>query len=29
VRGVSIYSRPVTKEGLRVLEPLGFSPAAN
>jgi len=28
-QGVSIYSRPVTKEGLRVLEPLGFSPGAN
>src|ERR1700731_2113129 len=28
-RGVSIYSRPVTKEGLRVLEPLGFSPGAH
>jgi predicted GNAT family N-acyltransferase len=27
-RGVSIYSRPVTKEGLRVLAPLGFSPGA-
>lgn len=27
-RGVSIYSRPVTKEGLRVLEPLGFSAGA-
>jgi predicted GNAT family N-acyltransferase len=27
-RGVNIYSRPVTKEGLRVLEPLGFSPGA-
>jgi predicted GNAT family N-acyltransferase len=28
-QGVSIYSRPVTKEGLRVLEPLGFSPGAH
>ena len=28
-RGVSIYSRPVTKEGLRVLEPLGFSAGAS
>src|SRR6476646_7977024 len=28
-RGVSIYSRPVTKEGLRVLEPLGFTPGAH
>jgi predicted GNAT family N-acyltransferase len=28
-RGVSIYSRPVTKEGLRVLEPLGFSAGAH
>jgi len=27
-RGVNIYSRPVTKEGLRVLEPLGFSAGA-
>jgi predicted GNAT family N-acyltransferase len=27
-RGVNIYSRPVTKEGLRVLEPLGFSSGA-
>jgi predicted GNAT family N-acyltransferase len=27
-RGVNLYSRPVTKEGLRVLEPLGFSPGA-
>jgi predicted GNAT family N-acyltransferase len=27
-RGVNIYSRPVTKGGLRVLEPLGFSPGA-
>ncbi len=28
-RGINIYSRPVTKEGLRVLEPLGFSPGAS
>jgi predicted GNAT family N-acyltransferase len=28
-RGVSIYSRPVTKEGLRVLEPLGFTVGAH
>jgi len=28
-RGVNIYSRPVTKEGLRVLEPLGFSSGAS
>ncbi len=27
-RGVNLYSRPVTKEGLRVLEPLGFTPGA-
>jgi len=27
-RGINIYSRPVTKEGLRVLEPLGFSSGA-
>jgi predicted GNAT family N-acyltransferase len=27
-QGISIYSRPITKEGLRVLEPLGFSPGA-
>jgi predicted GNAT family N-acyltransferase len=27
-RGINLYSRPVTKEGLRVLEPLGFSPGA-
>ena len=27
-QGVNIYSRPVTKEGLRVLEPLGFTPGA-
>jgi len=27
-RGVNLYSRPVTKEGLRVLEPLGFVPGA-
>lgn len=27
-RGVNIYSRPVTKGGLRVLEPLGFKPGA-
>lgn len=28
-RGVNIYSRPVTKGGLRVLEPLGFQPGAH
>lgn len=28
-QGVSIYSRPITKGGLRVLEPLGFSPGAH
>jgi predicted GNAT family N-acyltransferase len=28
-RGVNIYSRPVTKGGLRVLEPLGFSAGAH
>jgi predicted GNAT family N-acyltransferase len=28
-RGINIYSRPVTKEGLRVLEPLGFSSGAH
>ncbi len=28
-RGINIYSRPVTKEGLRVLEPLGFSAGAH
>jgi predicted GNAT family N-acyltransferase len=28
-RGINIYSRPVTKAGLRVLEPLGFSPGAH
>jgi predicted GNAT family N-acyltransferase len=28
-RGVNIYSRPVTKGGMRVLEPLGFSPGAH
>ena len=28
-QGVNIYSRPITKEGLRVLEPLGFSPGAH
>jgi predicted GNAT family N-acyltransferase len=28
-RGVNIYSRPVTREGLRVLEPLGFSAGAH
>jgi predicted GNAT family N-acyltransferase len=27
-RGINIYSRPITKEGLRVLEPLGFTPGA-
>jgi predicted GNAT family N-acyltransferase len=27
-RGVSLYSRPITKGGLRVLEPLGFTPGA-
>jgi predicted GNAT family N-acyltransferase len=27
-RGVNLYSRPITKEGLRVLEPLGFTPGA-
>jgi predicted GNAT family N-acyltransferase len=27
-QGVNLYSRPVTKEGLRVLEPLGFTPGA-
>ena len=27
-QGVKIDSRPITKEGLRVLEPLGFSPGA-
>jgi predicted GNAT family N-acyltransferase len=27
-QGVNIYSRPITKEGLRVLEPLGFTPGA-
>ncbi|MEA2862319.1 MAG: hypothetical protein QOC84_275 [Bradyrhizobium sp.] len=27
-QGINIYSRPITKEGLRVLEPLGFSPGA-
>jgi predicted GNAT family N-acyltransferase len=27
-QGVNIYSRPITKEGLRVLEPLGFAPGA-
>jgi predicted GNAT family N-acyltransferase len=27
-RGVNIYSRPLTKGGLRVLEPLGFHPGA-
>jgi predicted GNAT family N-acyltransferase len=27
-QGVNLYSRPITKEGLRVLEPLGFSPGA-
>jgi predicted GNAT family N-acyltransferase len=28
-RGVNLYSRPITKGGLRVLEPLGFSPGAH
>lgn len=28
-QGVNIYSRPITKGGLRVLEPLGFSPGAH
>jgi predicted GNAT family N-acyltransferase len=28
-RGVNLYSRPLTKGGLRVLEPLGFSPGAH
>jgi predicted GNAT family N-acyltransferase len=27
-QGVNLYSRPITKEGLRVLEPLGFAPGA-
>jgi len=27
-QGVSLYSRPITKGGLRVLEPLGFHPGA-
>ena len=27
-RGVNIYSRPITRGGLRVLEPLGFKPGA-
>jgi GNAT superfamily N-acetyltransferase len=27
-QGVNLYSRPITKGGLRVLEPLGFSPGA-
>ena len=27
-QGVNLYSRPLTKEGLRVLEPLGFAPGA-
>ena len=27
-RGVNLYSRPITKGGLRVLEPLGFHPGA-
>jgi predicted GNAT family N-acyltransferase len=27
-RGVNLYSRPITKGGLRVLEPLGFEPGA-
>jgi predicted GNAT family N-acyltransferase len=28
-RGVNLYSRPITKGGLRVLEPLGFKPGAS
>lgn len=28
-QGVNLYSRPITKEGLRVLEPLGFTPGAH
>lgn len=28
-RGVNLYSRPITKGGLRVLEPLGFEPGAS
>jgi predicted GNAT family N-acyltransferase len=27
-QGINIYSRPITREGLRVLEPLGFTPGA-
>jgi predicted GNAT family N-acyltransferase len=27
-QGINIYSRPITKQGLRVLEPLGFTPGA-
>ena len=27
-QGVNLYSRPITKGGLRVLEPLGFPPGA-
>ncbi len=27
-QGINIYSRPITKEGLRVLEPLGFTEGA-
>jgi predicted GNAT family N-acyltransferase len=27
-QGINIFSRPITKEGLRVLEPLGFTPGA-
>src|SRR6266702_7159008 len=27
-QGVNLYSRPITKGGLRVLEPLGFNPGA-
>lgn len=27
-QGVNLYSRPITKGGLRVLEPLGFAPGA-
>lgn len=28
-QGVNLYSRPITKGGLRVLEPLGFQPGAS
>jgi len=27
-RGINVYSRPITKGGLRVLEPMGFKPGA-